>query len=164
MTQTRFKLPPRAKAAPDIDQWVAAEIRPPVEVKTACSKDMSAPVAYPFLPDALTARRRDIQALIAANEALMKGALAVARCNLEIFSRTMAELTETMRAMVNPGAAMWPPRTGIDAPRRATANVRELSEIILHGNVEAVEILTRRFVEAVEEVMPPANAVSRMQQ
>ena len=47
----------------------------------------------------LTAHRRNMEVLSAANRVAMEGAQAVARRNMEIMQQTMAELSDSVRAL-----------------------------------------------------------------
>jgi phasin family protein len=113
----------------------------------------------PALPDSealLTAHRRNFEALSAANRIALEGAQAVAKRHMEIMQQTMTELSESLRAL---SAAEAP---GAKAARqadllkrayeRAVANTKELSDLIQHANGEALGLLNRRFVEAMDEV------------
>ncbi len=113
----------------------------------------------PAVPDSealMAAHKRNMDALTQANRAAMEGAQAVARRHMEIMQQTMAEITETMRALT---ASPTPQDRAAKqaellktAYERAVANTRELSELIKQANGEALKVLNQRFVEAVDEV------------
>jgi phasin family protein len=68
----------------------------------------------------------------------------------------MAELTETVQALASSNAPQAIAEKQAELLRRsyerAVANTTELSELIQRSNREALEQLTRRFTEAMEEV------------
>ncbi|WP_254070288.1 phasin family protein [Acidisphaera sp. L21] len=104
----------------------------------------------------LAAHRRNLETLSAANRLALEGAQAVARRNMEIMQQTMAELTEGMRSFT----AGEPPQSRAirqadmlkSAYERAVANMQEISDLIQRSNGEALELLNKRFTEAVDEV------------
>jgi phasin family protein len=121
--------------------------------------EMFARMKLPFMPDmqALVAvQRRNIEALIAANKVAMEGAQAVAQRNLEIIQQTMVELAESTQAMASPEAPLAKAAKQAEIVKKtyehAVINMKELGEMIQHANAEAVEVLNKRFTEAMDEV------------
>jgi phasin family protein len=113
----------------------------------------------------LTAHWRNIEALTAANKVALEGTQAVVRRNFEIAHQTMAGLSESVRAMVNLKCpremAERQTELAIAAYETTTANFRELGEIILHAKIEALEVLNRRFTEALQEAKSPTSCSAR---
>jgi phasin family protein len=116
-------------------------------------------IKFPGLPDTealLGAHRRNMEALSSANRIALEGAQTVAKRNMEIIQQTMAELTETVQALASANAPHAIAEKQVELLRRsyerAVANTTELSELIQRSNREALEQLTRRFAEAMEEV------------
>ena len=114
---------------------------------------------FPGLPDTeamLAAHRRNLDALTSANRIALEGAQTVAKRNLEIIQQTMAELTETVQALASSSAPHVVAERHAEMLRRsyerAVANTTELSELIQRSNREALEQLTKRFTEAMDEV------------
>jgi len=111
--------------------------------------------AMPGMDTLMSAHKRNIEALSAANRIALEGAQAVAKRHMEIMQQTMAELTETMRAMAVPEApqAMAAKQTELlkIAYERAVANTREISDLIQQSNGEALSLLNKRFAEAMDE-------------
>jgi phasin family protein len=112
--------------------------------------------AVPDIEAFVSASRRNMETLTAANRVALEGAQAVARRHTEIVQQSMAELTEAVRAL-----------SSIEAPQakaakqaellkqgyeRAVSNLKEISDLIQHSNAEAVKLLNARFVEALDEV------------
>ncbi len=112
--------------------------------------------AMPDLEGLAQAQRRNLEALSAANRIALEGAQAVARRHMEIVQSAMTEMTEAMRGL-----------TGTESPQeraqrqaellkagyeRAVSNIREIGDLIQKSNAEALDLLNRRFAEAMEEV------------
>lgn len=166
MNKTRFQMPPRAGSAADINQWIGgdtaadaswsdSDAEPPPDTVT----ELFGPMKIPLLFDIAAlfeVQRRNVEALTAANRVAWTGVVAVARRNLEIVQQTMADVSDTVRTLASPecpGArAMRQTETLIKACDDAAANVKALREIMQHAGVEAMEVLNRRFAEAVDEV------------
>lgn len=103
------------------------------------------------------AQKRNLEAMVAANRLAMEGAQAVAKRNLEIMQQSMAELAQSMHGMAtldaNPAQKAQQQAEAMKAAyERAVANMKELSDLIQKSNGEAMEVLNRRFAEAMEEV------------
>ena len=68
----------------------------------------------------------------------------------------MAELTENLKSVTTTGnpqdKAAHQTELLKHAYERAVANTKELSDMIQHANGEALAVLNKRFVEAVEEM------------
>ena len=118
-----------------------------------------ADLKLPPMPDLgalMAAQQRNIEALTEAYNVTMQGGQEVARRHMEIMRQTMAELGETMRSIGNPDAPGDKASKQVELAKRgyerAVANMKELSETIQHVNAEAVEVLNKRFVEAINEV------------
>jgi phasin family protein len=120
---------------------------------------MFADFRLPGAPDMqalMAAHRRNLDTLAAANRVAMEGAQAIARRNMEIMQQSMAEMTETIQAMATPDNPQTKAARQAELVKRsyerAVANLREISDLIQKSNGEAVELLNRRFTEALDEV------------
>jgi phasin family protein len=117
--------------------------------------DMKLP-ALPDLEVFLTANRKNLETLSAANRVALEGAQAVARRHMEMVQSSMTEMTEAMKALA-----------GVDAPQakaarqaellkqayqHAVAHMKELSDLIQQSNAEALSLINHRFAEAMDEV------------
>lgn len=113
----------------------------------------------PALPDMevfLSANRKNLETLTAANRVALEGAQAVARRHMEIVQSNMAELTEAMKAL----AATDKPQAKAakqaellkQAYQRGVAQMKELSDLIQQSNAEALSLINQRFAEAMDEV------------
>ena len=122
---------------------------------TKLLSSMKMPVG-PDMDTLMSAHRRNLETLSAANRVALEGAQAIARRNMEIMQQTMAELTDGMRHF----AAAEPPQARAarqadmlkSAYERAVANMQEISGLIQKSNGEALGLLNQRFTEAIEEV------------
>lgn len=118
-----------------------------------------AELKLPPMPDleALSAaNRRNLEALTAANKVALDGAQAVARRHMEIVQQTMAEMTEAMKTLAAPGApqakAAQQAELAKSAYQHAVANLKELGDLIQRSNAEAMDLVNKRFTEALDEV------------
>ncbi len=125
---------------------------------TRMLSDMNLP-GIPGMPGTealVTAHRRNMEALSAANRVAMEGAQAVARRHMEIMQQTMQELTETMRSLASPEAPQAKAAKQAEllkgAYEKAVSNSRELGDLIQRSNSEAVGLLNKRFTDAMDEV------------
>jgi phasin family protein len=112
--------------------------------------------AMPDMESFINANRRNMEAFTAANRVALEGAQAVARRNMEIMQQSMSELTEALRALA---AAEGPQAKAAkqadmlkQAYERAVAHMQELRDLIQQSNSEALELLNRRFSEALDEI------------
>jgi phasin family protein len=104
----------------------------------------------------LAAQRRNMEVLSAANRVALEGAQAVAKRHMEIMQQTMTEMTESMRELASPESPQVKAARQAEllkaAYERAVAHIRELADLIQRSNGEAVEMLNKRFTEALDEV------------
>jgi phasin family protein len=74
---------------------------------------------------------------------------------MEIMQSTMAELSETLRELSATGSPQEKAAQQTEklkqAYEKAVANTKELADLIQHANGEALAMLNKRFVEAMEE-------------
>ncbi len=113
----------------------------------------------PGMPDMqamMDAQRRNIEALSQANKLAMEGAQAIARRNMEIMQQSMSDMASAMQAMMSADGA--PAERAAKqaemvkrAYERAMGNIREIAELIQRSNGEALDVLNKRFSEAMEE-------------
>jgi phasin family protein len=119
---------------------------------------MFSEMKLPAMPDMealLTAQRRNMEAMSAAHRIALEGAQAVAKRHMEIMQQTMAEMTETMRALSSTEAPQAKAAKQAEllkrAYERAVSNTKELSDLIARSNGEAISTLNKRFTEAMDE-------------
>lgn len=125
---------------------------------TKMFSDMKVPgmAAMPDMDAFLSAHRRNMEVLTAANRVALEGAQAVARRHMEIMQQTMSEMTETMRDLSSPDSpqAKAAKQTELmkSSYERAVAHMKELADLIQRANGEALGLLNHRFAEAMDEV------------
>lgn len=117
--------------------------------------DMKLP-AVPDMEAFLAVSRKNLDTLTAANRVALEGAQAVARRHMEIVQSSMAEMTEAMKALSATDApqarAVKQAELLKQAYQRAVTNMKELSDLIQQSNTEALTLINKRFVEAMDEV------------
>jgi phasin family protein len=120
---------------------------------------MLAELKLPALPDMeafVAANRKNMETLSATNRVALEGAQAVARRHMEIMQQSMAEMTEAMKALSTlegPQAkAAKQAELLKNAYEKAMANMKELADLIRQANGEALELINKRFAEAMDEV------------
>ncbi len=123
-----------------------------------------ADMKLPALPDMeafVSASRRNMETLTAANRVALEGAQAVARRHMEIVQQNMAELTEAVRSMSSVEAPQAKAAKQAEllkqAYERAVSNMKEIGDLITQSNAEAVKLLNNRFAEAMDEVKALAD-------
>jgi phasin family protein len=122
--------------------------------------DMKLP-AMPDMEAFVSASRRNMETLTAANRVAVEGAQAVARRHMEIMQQNMAELSEAVRTMSSLEAPQAKAAKQAELLKlgyeRAVANMKELGDLIQQSNAEAVKLLNTRFAEAMDEVKALAD-------
>jgi len=132
-----------------------AQARSAAEDFTKMFSEMKFP-AVPDMEAVMTAHRRNMEALSAANRIALEGAQAVARRHMEIMQQTMTELTETMRMLASVDAPQEKAAKQAEllksAYERAVQNAREIGDLIQKSNGEALALLNKRFTDAMDEI------------
>lgn len=104
----------------------------------------------------MAAQRKNMEVLTAANRVALEGAQAVAKRHMEIMQQTMTEMTESMRDLASPESPQVKAARQAEMLKvnyeRAVAHIRELADLIGRSNHEAIEMLNKRFTEAMDEV------------
>lgn len=120
---------------------------------------MLSQMKLPGMPDTealMRAHQRNMEALSAANRIALEGAQAVAKRHVEMMQQTMAELTETLKALASGGGPQDKAAKQAEmlkvAYERAVANTREVGDLIQRSNGEAMGALNQRVTEAIDEL------------
>ena len=117
--------------------------------------DMKLP-ALPDMESFVSASRKNLETLTAANRVALEGAQAVARRHMEIVQSSMAELTEAMQALAGTDAPQAKAAKQAELLKQgyqhAVAHMKELSDLIQQSNAEALSLINQRFAEAMAEV------------
>lgn len=113
----------------------------------------------PAMPDMeafVSASRRNMETITAANRVALEGAQAVARRHMEIMQQAVSEMTEAMRSLATTEAPQAKAAKQAEllkqAYERAVANMKEIGDLIQQSNSEAIGLLNKRFAEAMEEI------------
>jgi phasin family protein len=113
----------------------------------------------PNMPDMeafVSAHRKNMETLSAANRVALEGAQAVARRHMDIMQQTMGEMSENLKSLASVEAPQAKAAKQAEllktAYERAVANMKELSDLIQRSNGEALSLLNTRFAEAMEEI------------
>ena len=117
--------------------------------------DMKLP-ALPDMESFVSASRKNLETLTAANRVALEGAQAVARRHMEIVQSSMAELTEAMQALAGTDAPQAKAAKQAELLKQgyqhAVAHMKELGDLIQQSNAEALALINQRFAEAMDEV------------
>ncbi len=118
-----------------------------------------AEMKLPALPDMetfLAASRKNLETLSAANRVALEGAQAVARRHMEIVQSSMTEMAEAMKELASADAPQEKAAKQAEllkqAYQHAVVHMKELSDLIQQSNAEALELINKRFAEAMDEV------------
>jgi phasin family protein len=102
------------------------------------------------------ASRRNMETLSAANRVALEGAQTVARRHMEIVQQNLSDMTEAMRSLATTEAPQAKAAKQAElvkrAYERAVGQMKELGDLIRQSNAEAMDLLNKRFVEAMDEV------------
>ncbi len=104
----------------------------------------------------LRAHQRNIEALTSANRVALEGAQAYARRQMEIVQQGLAELTQSLQALSEPGTPQAKAARQVEMIKHAyehtVANMKELGDLIQRSNNEAIQLLNQRFTEAMDDI------------
>ena len=118
--------------------------------------EMRFPSMIPDTSALMAAHRRNMEVLAQANRLALEGAQAVGRRHMEIMQQTLTEFSEHMRelsATETPQAkAARQAELVKTSYEHAVANIRDLSELIQRSNTEALQVLSDRFRESMDEI------------
>jgi len=102
-------------------------------------------------------QRRNIEALTQANQLALEGTQAVIRRNMELAKQGMEELQSMMSELTKPNGSMEDRLArqadfSKKAIEKGIANFRDLADLMTKANTEAMNVLTKRVTESLEEV------------
>ena len=114
---------------------------------------------WPMMPDMeamMNAHRRNMETLSNANRVALEGAQTVAKRHMEIVQQTMQEMTDTIRDLSSADSPQTRAAKQAEMVKhsyeRAVSHMRELADLIQRSNGEALQMLNKRFAEAMDEV------------
>jgi phasin family protein len=108
------------------------------------------------LESLMAAQRRNIEALTQANQLALEGMQAISQRQAEILRQTMEETMQSFQSVMQ--SASPEERMGKQtellkvAFERATANMRELAEMVSKSNAEACSVMNKRVAESLDEI------------
>ena len=102
-------------------------------------------------------QRKNIEALTQANQLALEGTQAWMRRNLELARQGMEDLQAMMTELTKPNGSMEDRLArqadySKKAIEKGLANFRDLADLVTKANTEAMNVLTRRVTESLEEV------------
>ena len=107
--------------------------------------------------DALaSAQRRNVEAVAAANQLAYEGLQAVLRREADILRQTMQESSRIVSQMISTGSPEEKVAKHAELSKvafeKALTNMKELAEMVAKSNYEAVEVISNRVSESLEEL------------
>ena len=100
--------------------------------------------------------QRNVEAVITANQTAFAGAQAVAKRHGEIVTKTMEDSAKTAKDLMAAGSSEKRVETQTamlkDGYVTAIANTKELSDIMTASGSEALEIISKRVTDGLDEV------------
>lgn len=104
----------------------------------------------------LASQRKNIEALTAANQVALEGVQTIAKRQAEFARKAAEELSLVTKELTTAGTPEDKVARHValakDAFETAVANLRELSTIAQKANTEAIDLISKRVVENIEEV------------
>lgn len=104
----------------------------------------------------LRQHQRNMEALAAANRVALEGAQAYAKRHMEIVQQSLAELTQSLQALAQPGSPQTKVAKQVELIKHAyehtVSNMKELGDLIQRSNNEAIQLLNQRFAEAMDDI------------
>ena len=104
----------------------------------------------------VSAQKRNVEALTAANQLAAEGFQALARRQTEIMRQTVEATTAAMRDLIGQGSpeekAARQTEFAQEAFQRAINHSRELAEMMQRAQGEAFDVINRRVNESLEEL------------
>jgi phasin family protein len=102
-------------------------------------------------------QRKNIEALTQANQLALEGTQAWMRRNLELARQGMEDLQAMMSELTKPNGSMEDriarqAEISKKAIEKGLANFRDLADLMTKANSEAMNVLTKRVTESLEEV------------
>jgi phasin family protein len=109
----------------------------------------------------LAAQKKNVEALVGANQAVAEGYQAVAKRQAEILQGTIQEAQARMNALMSSGTPEDQVAKQAEvvkaALEQATVNMQELSDLVQKSQAEAYDILNRRMAEGMDEIKDNAK-------
>lgn len=104
----------------------------------------------------VSAQRRNIEAITAANQLAFEGLQAVGRRQAEILRQTLEETAAALRDAVTQGSPEEKLAKQTDLAKqafeKALANMKELADLLAKSNQEAASVISARVTASIDEV------------
>jgi len=109
-------------------------------------------------------QRRNIEALSAANQAVVEGAQAISRRQAEVLREQVEQALQASRDLMTSGT----PETNLGKQSEyartifetALSNVREVTEMFTKSSFEAFDLLNKRASESLEEISKASHTTT----
>ncbi|WP_284946115.1 phasin family protein [Acidisoma cladoniae] len=114
------------------------------------------PPALPEMSALMEMQKRNLSALAAANKLVFEGAQAIAQRQVELMRRQVSDVSEAVKTLNSSVDAK--DRTAKQAEliklayAKSVADLKEVEDLMRKSSAEALELVHRRFVEAMDEV------------
>ncbi|MCB9946576.1 MAG: phasin family protein [Rhodospirillaceae bacterium] len=109
----------------------------------------------------MSAQRKNIEALTAANKLAFEGMQAVARRQADVMRQMMEEMSGMISDMMSTGSPEEKVARQADMAKktfeRILANMKELAEMLSKSNTEAADVINGRISESLEELKAMAH-------
>jgi phasin family protein len=110
-------------------------------------------------------QRRNIEALSAANQAVVEGAQAISRRQAEVIRSNVEDALKASKDILTTGT----PETNLTKQsdfaksifENTLTNLREITEMATKSGFEAFDVLNRRAAETLEEISKAAGATAQ---
>lgn len=101
-------------------------------------------------------QRRNIEALSAANQAVVEGAQAITRRQAEVIRENVEQVLQASREMFSGGTPDLNVTKQADLAKNLfennLSNIREITEMATKSSFEAFDVLNKRAAESIEEI------------
>jgi phasin family protein len=106
----------------------------------------------------LESRRKDIDALAAANRTALEGAQSLAQKQIDVLRTTIDEVQSMLKQSKDTTAPAAARELVNQAVQRAFTNMRELADVAYRSQSEAAAVVSRRVQENIEELKTLVHA------
>jgi phasin family protein len=114
------------------------------------------PPAMPEMTALMEMQKRNLSALAAANKLVFEGAQAIAQRQVELMRRQVSDVSEAVKTLNSSVDAKDRAAKQADliklAYEKSVSDLKEVEDLMRKSSAEALELVHRRFVEAMDEV------------
>ncbi|HUK57620.1 MAG TPA: phasin family protein [Stellaceae bacterium] len=109
----------------------------------------------------MASQRKNLEAITQANQLAVEGVQAVTRRQVEIAREAFEGASAALKDLVQPSAPEDRIAKNAELAKqvfeKSLANARELTELMAKANAEALDVITRRFSESLDELREQAK-------